>query len=81
MYLGGTDEAATFLSHYAQQGPVPSDELDQHLHTFRRFRAIVQADYFAGRILSNDLTGIADNTENHEGLDHAHSMLRSLDVL
>lgn len=81
MYLGGTDQAATFLSHYTKQGPVPPAELDHHLHTFRRFRAIVQADYFARRILNKDLTGIDNDSENHKGLNDAHRMLRRLDVI
>lgn len=81
MYLGGTDKAATFLSHYARKGPVPADELDHHLNAFRRFRAIVQADYFARRILNNDLTGIDDDAENHKGLNDARRMLGVLGVI
>lgn len=60
---------------------MPADELDQHLHTFRRFRAIVQADYCARRVLNNDLTGINNDSENLKGLHDAHGMLRRLDVI
>jgi len=81
MYLGGTEKAAPFLSHYAKQGSIPSQEVDRHLRTFRRFRAIVQADYFARRILSNDLTGIDSDAENQIGLSHARQMLQDLGVI
>lgn len=81
MYLGGTDGASTFLTGYAEHGPVPADELAQHLRTFRRFRAIVQADYFARRILADDLTGIDSPAENDQGLSDARHMLDELGVL
>ena len=81
MYLGGTDNAAAFLTRYAERGPVPTGELDRHLPAFRRFRAIVQADYFCRRRLADDLTGIDTPDENQKGLRDAEQMLRELGVL
>lgn len=77
MYLGGPANARTLLEHYASGGPLTAEEINQHLPTFLRLRAIVQADYFARRVLNNDLTGIDHQTENHKGLDDAQQMLRS----
>ncbi|SFB13940.1 homoserine kinase type II [Nocardioides alpinus] len=77
MYLGGTQHAATFLATYAAHGPLGTDEM-QHLDTFRRFREAVQGVYFAGRIATDDLTGVADATENTKGLDDARRRLRDL---
>lgn len=81
MYLGGLQPAQPFLETYAMAGIVPRAELDDHLAAFRRFRAIVQADYFAHRILNNDLTGISDDAENQKGLDDAHRTLEELGAL
>lgn len=81
MYLGGPQSAQRFLETYAAAGIVPADELHDHLPAFRRFRAIVQADYFARRILDDDLTGIDDRSENLKGLDDARNMLADLGVL
>jgi homoserine kinase type II len=81
MYLGGPVQGASFLDRYAEVAPVPRQELDHHLATFRRFRAIVQADYFGHRILSEDMTGISDAAENTKGLADAYRMLRKLGVV
>lgn len=81
MYLGGPVQSVTFLAHYAKQGPLPGEEISQHLPAFRRFRAIVQADYFARRILTSDLTGINSAAENDKGLSDAEHMLQELNVL
>jgi hypothetical protein len=40
-----------------------------------RFRWAVQADYFASRITSNDLTGINWPQENEKGLEDARRAL------
>lgn len=74
MYLGGPGHAATFLTTYASLGPLGTDEL-QHLDAFRRFREAVQGAYFAGRIATDDLTGVTDGTENTQGLDDARRRL------
>ena len=43
-----------------------------------RMRWAVQADYFARRIATNDLTGIASPDENEEGLEDARAALTGL---
>jgi len=40
-----------------------------------RFRWAVQADYFARRIASNDLTGISGPRDNENGLEDARRFL------
>lgn len=70
MYLGGPERASAFLGAYRSQGPLQADEL-QWLDAFRRFRFAVQGAYFAWRLATNDLTGIAEHAENEKGLDDA----------
>lgn len=79
MYLGGPGSATAFLDAYRDIGPLASAEL-QRLDAFRRFRWTVQAAYFAGRLATRDLTGIADQTDNQHGLDRARRGLAELDV-
>ena len=78
MYLGGDESARAFLRTYTELGPVHVGEMAEHLGTLRRFRAAVQAVYFAGRIASRDLTGIAEDGENWKGLHDARKMFSSL---
>lgn len=80
MYLGGIKRGSTFLGEYALCGSIFSDEIDSHLSAFRRFRGAVQAVYFSQRLLADDLTGIADGSENWKGLHDAHEILRELGV-
>ena len=77
MYLGGPQDASTFLTTYAARGPLGDVEM-AHLDAFRRLREAVQGVYFAGRIAANDLTGIVDRSENAQGLDDAHRRLSEL---
>ena len=77
MYLGGRRHAATFLTTYASLGPLGTDEM-QHLDAFRRFREAVQGVYFAGRLATDDLTGVADGSDNHKGLGDARRRLGAL---
>ncbi|MEV4512800.1 phosphotransferase [Dactylosporangium sp. NPDC049525] len=69
MYLGGDGE--TFLATYLEAGIVAEEELRSALPVLLRFRFAVQADYFARRLATNDLTGIAGAAENEQGLEHA----------
>jgi Ser/Thr protein kinase RdoA (MazF antagonist) len=69
MYLGG--DGATFLAAYRDAGTVPDAELRAALPVLVRFRFAVQADYFARRIATNDLTGIAGAADNEQGLEDA----------
>ena len=48
------------------------------LDALGRFRWAVQAAYFALRLASHDLTGIANQAENEEGLDNARRGLAAL---
>ena len=77
MYLGGTRHAAAFLAAYASAGPLVPEEME-HLDAFRRFREVVQGVYFAGRIATDDLTGVSDRGENGRGLDDARRRLAAL---
>ena len=79
MYLGGPEEAGSFLRTYRSHGPLGSDEL-RWLDAFRRFRFAVQGAYFAWRIAAHDLTGIADQSENERGLADARGGLTGLGV-
>ncbi|WP_327004002.1 hypothetical protein OHA72_54630 [Dactylosporangium sp. NBC_01737] len=58
-------------------GIVAEEELRTALPVLLRFRYAVQADYFARRIATGDLTGIADATENEKGLEDARLGLHS----
>jgi len=81
MYAGGPARAMPFLDAYRTSSGLPTVEIDQHLDTFRRFRALVQAVYFSIRIARADLTGVTSHAENTVGLQDARDMLRDLDVL
>jgi Ser/Thr protein kinase RdoA (MazF antagonist) len=80
MYLGGEATASAFLRAYTEVGPVHAGEVAEHLSALLRFRAAVQATYFAGRIARRDLTGIADDSENWKGLHDARKMFVGLGV-
>jgi homoserine kinase type II len=44
-----------------------------------RMRWVVQADYFAGRLASGDLTGLDEAADNQRGYDRArHALLVEL---
>src|SRR4051794_38425518 len=77
MYLGGSTNAAAFLTTYEAHGPLDADEL-QLLDAFRRFRWVVQAAYFAWRLAVRDLTGVADQADNEKGLRDARRGLAEL---
>jgi homoserine kinase type II len=79
MYLGGPEDAASFLDTYLSEGPLGADELAL-LDAFRRFRWAVQAVYFASRLHAHDLTGIADQAANQKGLDDARRCLARLGI-
>ncbi|MFC7406880.1 phosphotransferase enzyme family protein [Georgenia alba] len=79
MYLGGPDRAASFLESYRELGLLGTDEW-RRLDDLRRFRWIVQAVYFTGRLVSNDLTGVSDQADNERGLQDARRGLAELGV-
>jgi homoserine kinase type II len=69
MYLGGRARARSFLETYAAQGPLGDDEL-AHVDVLLRCRWVVQAGYFAQRLVSGDQTG-SDAEGNRRGLSDA----------
>jgi Ser/Thr protein kinase RdoA (MazF antagonist) len=71
MYVGGPERASALLDAYVAAGAVSWAEIDRALTPMLRFRWAVQADYFARRIATNDMTGIATPDENQTGLEHA----------
>ncbi|MFC7876497.1 phosphotransferase enzyme family protein [Isoptericola sp. NPDC057391] len=79
MYAGPTSGAA-LVEGYREESAVPAAELRHHLGAFSRFRAAVQAAYFARRVAERDLTGIASQDDNARGLADARGMLRLLGV-
>jgi Ser/Thr protein kinase RdoA (MazF antagonist) len=75
MYVGGPVRAAPLLESYLDHGAMPRGEVERGLPVMLRFRWAVQADYFALRIATADLTGIASPDENEVGLEHARRAL------
>jgi hypothetical protein len=60
---------------YHAAGPLSQQEITDGLPVMLRFRWAVQADYFARRVTSNDLTGITGPQENEKGLEDARRAL------
>ncbi|MGI8524116.1 MAG: phosphotransferase enzyme family protein [Nocardioides sp.] len=76
MYLDGLEEAAPMLAAYARAGgPVPADEVTAHAGAMLDFRWAVQAQYFAGRLATADLTGLDSDAGNLKGFADARSSL------
>ena len=71
MYVGGLDHGAAIVDAYLSHGVLEPAELERSLGPMLRMRWAVQGDYFARRIATNDLTGIASPAENEEGLEDA----------
>lgn len=77
MYVGGPGRATQLVDAYLEHGALGRDEVERTLEPMLRMRWAVQADYFARRIVTGDLTGIDDAGENEEGLEDAR---RGLDA-
>lgn len=75
MYVGGMNSASDLISAYLDDQLLQISEVDRTLRPMLRMRWAVQADYFARRISTNDLTGIAAPHENEEGLEDARMAL------
>jgi Ser/Thr protein kinase RdoA (MazF antagonist) len=71
MYLGGPHRADRFVRAYLAEGAIEPSELERSLAAMLRLRWAVQADYFARRIASDDLTGIDGPAGNEKGLEDA----------
>jgi homoserine kinase type II len=75
MFLGGPDSATEVIEAYLASGALSRAETEDGLALMLRFRWAVQADYFARRITSNDLTGISGPHDNEKGLEDARRAL------
>lgn len=75
MYVGGPDHARHLMDAYLERGVLQRTEVEGTLRPMLRLRWAVQADYFARRISTNDLTGITGPHENEEGLEDARLSL------
>jgi len=75
MYLGGPGRAAAMTDAYLSASPPAARDAADGLSVMLRFRWAVQADYFAWRITTGDLTGIAGPEENEKGLEDARRAL------
>jgi homoserine kinase type II len=71
MYVGGPERAGHLVDAYGDDGPLGRAEVDRSMAPMLRLRWAVQADYFARRVATHDLTGIRDPIENQHGLDDA----------
>jgi len=63
------------VEEYVGHGGLGRDEVERALIPLLRLRFAVQADYFASRISTNDMTGIGDASENEKGLEDARQAL------
>jgi Ser/Thr protein kinase RdoA (MazF antagonist) len=75
MYVGGVDRAGALVDAYLTEAALTRSEVDRGLIPMLRFRLGVQADYFARRIVADDLTGISGPQGNEEGLEAARQHL------
>lgn len=75
MYVGGTNQASRLISAYLDDQLLQTSEVERTLEPMLRFRWAVQADYFARRINTSDLTGIQGPDENEQGLEDARVAL------
>lgn len=75
MYAGGIGHADALVAGYLEHGPVGAGEVERALERLLGWRWAGQASYFAWRIARNELTGIADASENEKGLADAKAYL------
>jgi Ser/Thr protein kinase RdoA (MazF antagonist) len=75
MYVGGPQRSSPLLDAYLATGALRAEEVDRALRPMGRMRWAVQADYFAMRIATDDLTGIDEQGENEKGLEDARRAL------
>ena len=75
MYAGGPRRAARLIEAYLIRRTLTRAEVEHGLPAMWRFRWAVQADYFARRLATGDLTGLANNEGNEKGLEDARQRL------
>ncbi|WP_433496132.1 phosphotransferase enzyme family protein [Micromonospora sp. CA-248089] len=78
MYVGGIDNADYLVEAYLENKTMTRAEVEHGLPAMLRFRWAVQADYFARRLVTDDLTGITSMADNDVGLENAHRWLDRL---
>lgn len=78
MYVGGIDNADYLVEAYLESKTMTRAEVEHGLLAMLRFRWAVQADYFARRVVTDDLTGITSAADNEVGLENAHRWLGRL---
>ena len=71
MYVGGPNKQEALVDAYLGEGVLDRSEVERTLAPMLRVRWAVQADYFARRISTNDLTGIGGPHDNEKGLEDA----------
>jgi hypothetical protein len=71
MYVGGPRRAGALIDGYLEHAVLDRAEVERTLRPMLRLRWAVQADYFARRLSTNDLTGIESPGENELGLEDA----------
>ncbi len=71
MYVGGPRRAGALIDSYIEHAVLDRAEVERTLRPMLRLRWAVQADYFARRLSTNDLTGIESPGENELGLEDA----------
>ncbi len=74
MYVG-PEGTRSLIEAYLRDSSLHQAEAVRGLPVLMRLRFAVQADYFARRRFTNDLTGIGDESENYKGLYDAQRML------
>jgi Ser/Thr protein kinase RdoA (MazF antagonist) len=79
MYVGGPGRGSHLVQAYLRQAVVSAAEVERALPVLLRFRWAVQADYFARRIVEQDLTGVSGPADNEKGLEDARRWLGWLD--
>lgn len=76
MYAGDTlGQARPLIDAYLAEGALTEDEVARALEPMLGWRWASQAYYFAWRIATDNLVGIADAAENEKGLAHARAYL------
>jgi hypothetical protein len=77
MYVGGLDRAEPLIGAYLEHPVLHRAEVERTLRPMLRLRWAVQADYFARRLSTDDLTGIKTAEETELGLADARDGLIS----
>jgi Ser/Thr protein kinase RdoA (MazF antagonist) len=75
MDAGGPDGARPLIRAYLEHGALSSDEVGRALLPLLDFRYAINTLFYAGRILRDDLTGVADRAGNEERMEQARRWL------